>query len=288
MLAVYKRELRAYFSSATGFVFMGFFLLIAGFFFAMINLFRASPNYNAVLGEITFIFLIVVPILTMRLMSEEARQKTDQLLLTSPLKLSDIVLGKYFAAVTVFLMTLAVTCLYPIILSFFGKLAVWEIVGGYIGFFLLGSSFISIGLFISSLTDNQVIAAVATFTALILIWVLDWIIQALPTSQASGIVFAAILVAAAALFVYYTTRNIYVSVGVAVVGVAIFVAIYLFVGSGFFEGFIGRAFKWFSLLDRYSDFRLGLLSLSPIVYYITFSSAFLFLTVRTLEKKRWS
>ena len=75
MLAVYKRELRAYFSSATGFVFMGFFLLIAGFFFAMINLFRASPNYNAVLGEITFIFLIVVPILTMRLMSEEAGRK---------------------------------------------------------------------------------------------------------------------------------------------------------------------------------------------------------------------
>lgn len=288
MLAVFKRELKAYFSSATGYVFMGFFLLLSGFFFAMINLFNASPNYNSVLGEITFIFLIVVPILTMRLMSEEARQKTDQLLLTSPLRLSDIVLGKYLAAVTVFLMTLAVTCIYPIILSFFGQLAVWEIVGGYIGFFLLGSSFISIGLFISSLTDNQVIAAVATFTALILIWVLNWLIQALPTSQASGIIFAAILVAAVALFVYYTTRNIYVSVAVAVIGVAIFVAIYFFSGGGFFEGFIGRAFKWFSLLDRYNDFQLGLLSLSPIVYYITFSAAFIFMTVRTLEKKRWS
>jgi len=288
MLAVYRRELRAYFSSATGFVFMGFFLLLSGFFFAMINLFNASPNYNSVLSEITFIFLIVVPILTMRLMSEEARQKTDQLLLTSPLRLSDIVLGKYLAAVTVFLMTLAVTCIYPIILSFFGKLAVWEIVGGYIGFFLLGSSFISIGLFISSLTDNQVIAAVATFTALILIWVLNWLIQALPTSEASGLIFAAILVVAAALFVYYTTRNIYVSIAVGVVGIAIFTGIYFFSGSDFFEGFIGRVFKWFSLLDRYSDFQLGLLSLSPIVYYITFSAAFIFMTVRTLEKKRWS
>jgi len=288
MLAIYRRELRAYFSSATGFVFMGFFLLLAGFFFAMVNLFSASADYNAVLGEITFIFLIVVPILTMRLMSEEARQKTDQLLLTSPLKLSSIVLGKYFAAVTVFLLTLLITCLYPIVLSFFGNLAVWEIVGGYIGFFLLGSAFIAVGLFISSLTDNQVIAAVVTFTALILIWVLDWLIQALPTSQVSGIVFAAILVAAVAAFVYYTTRNIYVSVSTAIIGIAIFVGIYFLVDDSFFEGFIGRVFKWFSLLDRYNDFQLGLLSLSPIVYYITFSAAFIFLTVRTLEKKRWS
>jgi len=288
MLAVFKRELKAYFSSATGYVFMGFFLLLSGFFFAMINLFNASPNYNSVLGEITFIFLIVVPILTMRLMSEEARQKTDQLLLTSPLRLSDIVLGKYFAAVAVFLLTLLITCLYPIILSFFGKLAVWEIIGGYIGFFLLGSSFISIGLFISSLTENQVISAVVTFTVLILLWVLSWLIQALPTSQISGIIFAAILVAGAALFVFYTTRNIYVTGAVVVVGAAIFAVIYFFVNKNFFIGFIGRFFEWFSLLDRYNDFQLGLLSLSPIVYYITFSAAFIFMTVRTLEKKRWS
>ena len=98
MLAVFKRELRAYFTSSTGFIFMGFFLLLSGFFFAMTNLFPASPDYNSVLGSITFIFLIVVPILTMRLMPDDKRQRTDQLLFTSPTSLTGIVLGKYFAA----------------------------------------------------------------------------------------------------------------------------------------------------------------------------------------------
>jgi ABC-2 type transport system permease protein len=287
MIAVFKREIKAYFSSPAGYVFMGFFLLISGFFFALSNLFQASPNYTGVLGSITFIFLIVVPILTMRLMSEESRQRTDQLLLTSPLSIAGMVLGKYFAAVGVFLITLLITCLYPIILSFFGTIAVWEIVGGYIGFFLLGSAFISIGLFISSLTDNQVIAAVVTFSALLLTWIIDWVIQGLPTDRTSGMVFACILVAGATLLVYFTTRNIFVSVVTVVIGAGIVTALY-FIDPFLFDGLIVRVIEWFSLLKRYDKFTMGILSVSPIVYYITFSSAFLFLTVRMIEKRRWS
>lgn len=288
MLAVYKRELRAYFTSSTGFIFMGFFLLLSGFFFAMTNLIGANPNYNSVLGSITFIFLIVVPILTMRLMSDDKRQRTDQLLITSPLSLRGIVLGKYLAAVTVFLFTILVTCLYPIILSFFGDIAVWEIVGGYIGFILLGSAFIAIGMFISSLTENQVIAAVITFSALLFMWILDWVVQGLPTDRVSGIVFAGLLALAAGAFVFYNTRNVYVGVGTTVVGAAIIVATYFLADKYFFEGFIVRIFQWFSLISRYDEFQMGILSLSPIVYYLTFSAAFVFLTIRVLEKKRWS
>jgi len=287
MLAVFKRELKAYFASPTGYIFMGFFLLISGIFFALSNLLTGSPNYLSVLSSITFVFLIVVPILTMRLMSEESRQKTDQLLLTSPLSVTGIVLGKYFAAVMVFLLTLLITCLYPIILSFFGTIAVWEIVGGYIGFFLLGAAFISIGLFISSLTDNQVIAAVVTFGALLFIWILDWIIGGIPTDRVSGIVFACALVVGVAALVYFTTRNIFVSAVIAVVGFGIVAGIY-FANKYFFDGFIVRTLEWFSLLSRYETFMMGILSLSPIVYYITFSAVFLFLTVRVIEKRRWS
>lgn len=287
MLAVLKRELRAYFSSSTGFVFMGFFLLLSGIFFAFGNLFGANPNYNGTMSNITFIFLIVVPILTMRLMTDEARHKTDQLLLTSPLSLKGIVLGKFFAAVAVFLLTLAVTCLYPVILSFFGTIAVWEIIGSYIGFFLLGSAFISVGLFISSLTDNQVIAAVVTFGALLLIWMIDAIKTALPTDVSSGIIFALILAVGAGLFVYMATRNIFAGVSIGLLGAIIITVIYL-VDSSFYDGIIVRTFGWISLLDRYQEFSLGILSLSPIIYYISFSSAFIFLTVRVLEKKRWS
>jgi len=288
MLAVYKRELKAYFTSSIGFIFMGFFLLLSGFFFAMTNVFSASPNYNSVLGNITFIFLIAVPILTMRLMPEDKRQRTDQLLYTSPLSITGIVLGKYFAAVTVFLLTLLITCLYPIIISFFGDIAVWEIVGGYIGFLLLGSSFIAIGLFVSSLTENQMIAAVITFSSLLFVWIIDWVAQGLPTDRVSGIVFAAILALAAGGFVYYNTKNIYVGVATTLVGAAIIVGTYFLADKYFFDGFIVRVFEWFSLLKRYEEFQMGVLSLSPIVYYITFSAAFVFLTIRVIEKKRWS
>lgn len=287
MLAVFKKELQAYFSSLTGYMFMGFFLFLAGLFFTLTNLINMSPDYNSVLGSITFIFLLVVPILTMRLMAEEARQKTDQLLLTTPLSLSGIVLGKYFAAVAVFFLTLVVTFIFPIILSTLGTIAVAEIVGGYIGFFLLGSALIAVGLFISSLTENQVIAAVVTFSALLLLWILDWIVQGLPMDRTSGIVFAGILTVVIALVIYLTMRNYYVGIGVLGLGAIIIGAVY-FVRPALYDGFIIRFFQWFSLLNRYQDFSLGVLSLSPIVYYITFSSAFVFLTVRMLEKKRWS
>jgi len=287
MIGIYKKELKTYFSTPTGYVFMGFFLLIAGFFFAISNLFSMSADYNGMLGNLTFIFLIVVPILTMRLLSEEMRQKTDILLLTSPLNVNEIVIGKYLAALTVFLITLLITCLYPIMMSFFGEIAVWEIIGGYIGFFLLGSTFIAIGLFISSLTDNQVIAAVVTFSVLLLLWVIDSLQSIVPTTTLSGVVFAAVLVIAVALWLYSAARNIYVSLGVIVAGAATILGIYA-LNKDVYTGFIGKVIAWFSLMSRYQDFSLGLLSLSPIVYYITFSIAFVFLTAMQIEKKRWS
>ena len=153
---------------------------------------------------------------------------------------------------------------------------------------LLGSSFISIGLFVSSLTDNQVIAAVVTFSSLLFVWLIDWIAQGLPTDKVSGIVFASILALAAGAFVYYNTKNIYVGVATTLVGAAVIVATYFLADRYFFDGFIVRVFEWFSLLKRYEEFQMGVLSLAPIVYYITFSAAFNFMTIRVIEKRRWS
>jgi len=287
MFAIIKKEFRAYFSSPTGYVFMGFFLLLTGFFFVMTNVFPNSSDYNAVLGSITFIFLIVVPVLTMRLISEETKQKTDQLLLTSPLSLSKMVLGKYLAAVAVFLLTLLVTAIYPILLSFFGPIGTWEILGAYIGFFLLGSSFIAVGLFVSSMTDNQVVAAIVTFVSLLMMWLIDWVQQGIPVDRTVGIVFAGVLALAAAIFVYYATRAIVASVVVFAVGAGTVVGFH-FLNPAVFDGLIVRVLGWFSLLARYGDFAMGVLSLSPVIYYITFSAVFVFLTIRVIEKRRWS
>jgi ABC-2 type transport system permease protein len=289
MIAILRRELKAYFTSPIGYIFMGFFILLSGIFFAGGNLLRADPSYTAMLGSITFVFLIVVPILTMRLISEDMKQKTDQLLITSPLSITGIVLGKYLAAVVVFLLTLVITLVYPLILSFFtfAGLAWWEIVGGYIGFFLLGSCFIAVGLFFSSLTDNQLIAAVVTFAALLVIWILDWVSQSVPGDAVSGLVFLSLIAAGLVLLIFFSTRSAAVSAVAAILAVAALVLLYVF-SRGFFEGFIAKFLGWLSLLKRYNDFTMGILSLSPIVYYISFCGAFIFFTVRVIEKRRWA
>lgn len=287
MLAIMNKELRSYFASATGYIFMSFFLLISGIFFSIINLLGANSLYNNVLSRITFVFLFVVPILTMRLISEETKQKTDQLLLTSPLKVADIVLGKYLAALILFLVTLFITGLFPVILSFFGNVVIGEIIGGYIGFFLLGAAFISVGLFISSLTDNQVISAVVTVGTLLILWIMDGIIMGLPTDRKSSMVFFAMLIIAIALLLYYFTQNTYISIMVTILGAIVMVVLYQ-VNPALFDGFIVKVFQWFSLVERYQNFYLGLFDISGVVYFITFSCAFIFLTIQTIEKRRWS
>ncbi|MBE3131151.1 MAG: ABC transporter permease [Acidobacteria bacterium] len=289
MLAVFRRELKAYFSSPIGFIFMGFFILISGVFFALTFLLNPSPaRYISLLSSLTLIFLFLVPILTMRLLTEDARQKTDQLLITSPLTVTGIVMGKYLAAVGVFFLTLLVTVAYPVIMSFFalGGLAWAEIVGGYIGFFLLGSSFIAVGLFFSSLTDNLLVAAMETFAALLLIWILDAISASVPSSAQSGLVFLAIMAAFLMLLVFFSTRSAIATAATGVAAAAAIVLLYLF-ARGLFEGLIAKVLAWFSLLKRYNDFTLGILNLGPIVYYISFCGAFVFLTVRMIDKRRW-
>ncbi|MEZ0537002.1 ABC transporter permease [Caldicellulosiruptoraceae bacterium PP1] len=287
MLAVLKKELKLYFSTTTGYIFMGFFLLLSGFFFAVSNVLSASPQYSSTLGSITFIFLIAVPILTMRLITEEAKQKTDQLLLTSPLTLSGIVVGKFLAAVIVFFITLLITCLFPILLSFYGTIALWETVGAYVGFFFLGCSFIAVGLFISSLTENQFVAAVSTFSALLLVWVMDWVKSVLPTDKLAGFIFVLAIVVGIAVWLFFTIRNIFVSVGLGLIGIAVSVFAY-FKYSSFYERIIVRFIDWFSLIKRYQEFSIGIFNLSSVVYYLTFCFAFIFLTIRVLEKRRWS
>ncbi len=289
MLAVFRRELKAYFTSPIGFIFMGFFILISGVFFALTFLLNPAPaRYIGLLSSLTLIFLFLVPILTMRLLTEETRQKTDQLLITSPLTVTGIVVGKYLAAIGVFFLTLVVTFLYPVIMSFFalGGLGWAEIVGGYIGFFLLGSCFIAVGLFFSSLTDNQLVAAMETFAALLMIWILDGISASVPSSAQSGLVFLAILAAFLMLLVFFATRSAIATAATGVAAAAALLLLYFF-SRGLFEGLIAKVLAWFSLLKRYNDFTLGILNLSPIVYYISFCGAFVFLTVRMIEKRRW-
>lgn len=289
MLAVLRRELKAYVTSPVGPVFMGLFLLVTGVFFAVLYLLNpGSARYVELLSSLTFLFQLIVPILTMRLMSEDMRQKTDQLLLTSPVGVGAIVLGKYLAAVAVFLATVVATLAYPLIMSFFalGGLAWAEIVGGYIGFFLLGATFIAVGLFFSSLTDNQVVAAILTWTANLAIAILDAVTQLAPTSPESGLALLVVAAVGLVLLVYFATRSVVAAAAGGVALAAAVAALWLF-ARGIFDGLIGRVLGVFSLGKRYGDFALGILGLGPVVYYLSFCAVFVFLTVRMVDRRRW-
>jgi len=234
MLAIYRRELQSYFFSPLGYVFMGSFLFVSGIFFAFGNIMSVSSSFGTMLSNVSFIFMLVVPILTMRLMSDERRTKTDQLLLTSPVSLWSIVVGKFFAACTVFLLTLVLTGVYVIILSAYGSISLGEVFVNYLGFFMTGCCMIAVGLFISTQTESQVTAAIATFGAILLIYLMDSIVSVISIN------------------------------------------------------FIGVVLEWLSLFSRFSDFTNGILNISSTIYMITFSAVFLFLTVASVEKRRWS
>jgi ABC-2 type transport system permease protein len=286
MFAILKRELKTYFKTPTGYIFMALFLLLSGIFFANQVLLPKTPRFAPFLGNILFIFLLVVPILTMRLMTDEKRMSTDQLLLTSPLRISDIVLGKFFAAAVLLGITLLITVFYPVIIAIHGSLDTWETVGSYIGFLLLGCSFISVGVFISTTTESQVSAGIITFGALLIVWIMDFLRGNVPSDKIAGIIFAAVLVLALAVWLYFSTRHLLLSIAVGIVGAGI-ILLFVLLNDQLFVGFISNVLGWLSPVQRYQDFTMGILKLNAIVYYISFSTFFLFLSIRLIDKKRW-
>lgn len=175
MSAIFKREIKAYFYSPIGYIFVAVFAAFGGWFFTTMNLLSMSGELSYLFSNLMTVFLFLIPILTMRSLSEEKNSKTDQLLLTAPIRITNIVMGKLLAALAVFGVALVITLLYPLILSMFCEPAWGKIFGNYIGFFLMGAAFISIGIFISSLTENQIISAVCTFAILLLLFMINWI-----------------------------------------------------------------------------------------------------------------
>jgi ABC-2 type transport system permease protein len=287
MIAIFKRELKAYFLTPIGYLYMGFFLLITGIFYTFSNLLTGNSRFSGFLGSILLIYLFAIPLLTMRLFSEEKRQKTDQLLLTSPITIPAIVCGKFLAALAIYILTLLVTLLYVLVIAVFGDLQGWETLGSYIGFIFLGASYIAVGVCISASTENQLTAALVNFFSLLVIWILDPLSQAIPQDMRTGLISAAVLALILALFLYINTRNWLIVLGVAIAAALAIGGFYRFNGTVFY-GFAGKFLGWFSLNRRYESFSMGLLKFDALLYYASFTGLFLFLTVRLIEKRRWN
>ena len=173
MLAIWKRELQSYFYTPVGYVFKGVFLALSGTFFYMLILGSRSSDVLTFLGQLSYLWMLLSPVLTMRLLAEEKQKRTDQLLLTSPVSLPGIVLGKYLAAFTVMIFTVLLTLIYVLIIAMYGAVYPSELLGGYLGFILQGGAFLALDLFISGCASSQVTAAVTAFGVNLALWLLD-------------------------------------------------------------------------------------------------------------------
>ena len=180
MLAIFKRELRAYFTSPLGYVFLAIFYAFSGVFFWIFSLDIGSTDMSTVFLMMFIVLMIFVPLLTMRLLSEDKKQKTDQLTLTAPISLFSIVMGKFLAAYAIFMAGVAVMPVYGFVMSSFAKVSWLPIWGNTVGLLLLGGIFVSGGLFVSALTENQMIAAIGSFFINLMVLLLDTLIGMVP------------------------------------------------------------------------------------------------------------
>ncbi len=290
MGAIYKKELKSYFNNVTGFVFIAFFLVVIGIYSGVINFINGSSQFEYIYYNISFVFLIAVPILTMRSFSEERKLKTDQLLFSLPIKTSDIVLGKYFAMLTVFAIPVAISALYPLLLSIFdpaGYISYTAIYTTVLAFFLLGASLISIGMLMSSVTENQIIAAVLSFAAVFICYMMDSLESYIPSSSSASLVGLAVLNLIVALLVYFFTKSSNLS-WILFVVLEIPVIVISFVDSTILEGLLPTILGTLSVFGRFNSFANGVFDVKSIVYFISVSVLFNVFTVHSFDKRRWS
>ena len=255
MLAIYKKEMRSYFINPIGYVYTGIFLVFSALLACYTTLVSESYSTTQYFTYMIFAFIILIPLLTMRLFAEERKGRTEQLLLTAPVTITGMVMGKYLAALTLYVSTVLLSCInfVPIYViaaaeragnstefSHIGPVTA-QLVGSVIALLLLGAAFIAIGTFISSLTENQLSAAVVTI----------------------GVLFAMVML--------NMLNNITDSDGNQIIGAY----------------FIRAIINWFSVLSRYYTFSYGIFDFAAILYYVSLILVFIFLTIRVYEKRRW-
>ena len=236
MFAIYKRELKAYFRSFIGLLFIAVTLFFIGLYYTVYNLLNGYPYFAYTMSSVIFLFMLSVPILSMRILAEEKRSKSDQLILTAPVSVGGIVMGKFLALVTIFLIPTLINCIYPLLMSSYGSVPMGEAYISILGFFLFGVTSIAIGVFISSLTESQVIAAVLSFATLFLGYMMSSICS-----------------------IISSTGNLLTTV-----------------------------LGCFDMYTPFANLLEGTLNIGSIVYFVSITALALFLTVQSIQKRRYS
>ena len=287
MIAVLKHELRLYFQSLTAYVFGAFLLLVVGIGAMLYNLQAAVSNFEYVLSFSSMVFAVIVPILTMRVIAEERKQKTDQLLYSLPISTTSVILGKYLALLAVYLVPLAFICIYPLIFSQYGEVYLLTSYGSLFAFFVMGAALIAVGVFISSLTENQGFAA-GIGVAVILFNYFSVSLAEYTSATAFGSAVALFAISALiGWLIKHLTRNETIGYGIGLV-LMFSTTVFYIIDAEKFEGLLPDIMKKLSLFDRFETFVNGVFDLTALVYFGSVIVFFLFLSVQSLEKRRYN
>ena len=278
MLAIYKREVRSYFQSMVGCVFVAFLIAFTGIYFMAYNLTAGYPYFSYTLSGTLIVFIVGIPLITMRSFSEERKNKTDQLLLTAPVKISDIILGKYLALLTIYVIPVLIMCLYPLLLGTHGTVSYAVSYTSILGYFLLGAAYISVGVFVSSITESQVIAAVVGFVILFLCYVESGIANFFPEGAGSSFFAFFIIIALVCLWIGSMIKNPIITGVIAVIGEGALTAVY-FTKSTLLEGKIQDLLGVFNMAGHMDNFVNGILDIGGVVYYLSVIAICTFLSL---------
>ncbi len=287
MIAVLKHELRTYFHSLTAYVFGAFLLMFVGIGSMLYNLQAAVSNFEFVLSFGCLVFVVIVPILTMRVIAEERKQKTDQLLYSLPISTTAVIVGKYLALLAVYMVPLAFISMYPLIFSQYGEVYLKTAYGSLFAFFVLGAALIAVGVFISSLTENQGFAAGIGIAAILVNYYSVSLAEYTSSTAMGSIIALIVLVGILGLVIKNVTKNNTLAYWVSL-GCIAAMTVVCWVDVSAFEGLLPEVMKNISLFERFYVFVNGVFDLTSIVYYLTVIVFFLFLSVQSLEKRRYN
>ncbi|MBQ3795066.1 MAG: ABC transporter permease [Butyrivibrio sp.] len=287
MTAVLKHELSLFYHNMTGYVFGAFLLLFTGIGAMIYNINASVANFEYVLSFISIVFVVIIPLLTMRVIAEERRQKTDQLLYSLPITSAEIAIGKFMALLVVFLIPLVLVAAYPLIFARYGDVYLPTSYGSLVAFIFMGAAFISMGMYISSLSESQGIAAGICIAFMLFNYFCATLADYVSATIAGSLVALGILCIALSLIVKFMTRSNIAAVITFILGAAGIAAFY-YIGGDSLENLLPNIMKNLSLYERFNVFVNGVFDLTGIVYYISVIAFFLFLSIQSLEKRRYN
>ena len=271
-----------------GFIVLAFMVAIIGVYFMVMNLTYGYPYFSYSLYCVTIVFLLMIPVLTMKSFAEDRKNKTDQLLYTAPVTDPLIVLGKFLAKAAVYLIPILILCICPLIIEYYGTAYLLTDYAGVLAFFLMGCVYISIGMFISALTDSQIISAVCSFAILLLMQLWPSLLSLIPTSAIASAIGYLILITMVCMIFYAMAKNFTITAIAEGIGMVIVLAVYLFKPE-MLENSLPGVLSAFDITEIFTNFAYNyVFDVSGLVMYLSIIAVMIFATVQVLQKRRWS